>query len=41
MKRDRSYLSASCPAVAENRKNGRMKSAPLSMISVPEAAAAA
>ena len=30
---DFSYLSASCPAVAENRKNGRMKSAPATFAS--------
>jgi hypothetical protein len=27
IRRDFSYLSASCPAVAENRKNGRMNNA--------------
>ena len=36
MMRDFSYLSASCPAVAENRKNGRMKSPAHRFTSVPE-----
>ena len=40
MKRDFSYLSASCPAVAENRKNGSMNNAPLMIINVLEPTAA-
>ena len=42
-RRDFSYLSASCPAVAENRKKGKMKTPPaiftsVSVESVKEAA---
>ena len=33
--RDFSYLSAICPASAENKKNGKMKIPPLSTTSVP------
>jgi len=36
MMRDLSYLSASWPAVAENRKNGRMKSPAHRFTTVPE-----
>jgi len=40
MMRDFSNLSASCPAVAEKRKNGRMKTPPARLMSVSVESAA-